>query len=85
MSSSIKTNPKQCFTKNKVFGFAPFGGADEGKSGADEGKKRGRKASFFVQKKLKKMVDESVPPWGIICTRIYKFLFELRGEDGGAA
>ena len=50
MSSSIKTNPKQCFTKNKVFGFAPFGGADEGKSGADEGKKRGRKASFFVQK-----------------------------------
>lgn len=26
MSSSIKTNPKQCFTKNKVFGFAPFGG-----------------------------------------------------------
>ena len=54
MSSSIKTNPKQCFTKNKVFGFAPFGGADEGKSGADEGKsgadegkKRGRKASFF--------------------------------------
>lgn len=26
MSSSIKTNPKQCFTKNKMFGFAPFGG-----------------------------------------------------------
>lgn len=28
MSSSIKTNPKQCFTKNKVFGFAPFGGLE---------------------------------------------------------
>lgn len=28
MSSSIKTNPKQCFTKNKVFGFAPFGGGE---------------------------------------------------------
>ncbi len=26
-SSTIITNPKQCFTKNKVFGFAPFGGA----------------------------------------------------------
>ena len=24
-SSTIITNPKQCFTKNKVFGFAPFG------------------------------------------------------------
>ena len=29
MSSSFKTNPKQCFTKNKVFGFAPFGGPEE--------------------------------------------------------
>ena len=27
-SFSIKTNPKQCFTKNKEFGFAPFGGAE---------------------------------------------------------
>ena len=25
-SSIIITNPKQCFTINKVFGFAPFGG-----------------------------------------------------------
>ena len=32
MSSSIKTNPKQCFTKNKVFGFAPFGGAEENRT-----------------------------------------------------
>lgn len=31
MSSSIKTNPKQCFTKNRVFGFAPFGGAKGGR------------------------------------------------------
>ncbi len=24
----MKTNPKQCFTKNKVFGFALFGGGE---------------------------------------------------------
>ena len=27
-SSICKTNPKQCFTKNKVFGFALFGGGE---------------------------------------------------------
>jgi len=28
----MKTNPKQCFTKNKVFGFALFGGGDGGRT-----------------------------------------------------
>lgn len=32
MSSSIKANPKQCFTKNKVFGFALFGGGGENRT-----------------------------------------------------
>lgn len=31
-SSTIITNPKQCFTKNKVFGFAPFGGGEESRT-----------------------------------------------------
>ena len=45
----------------------------------------GAERPLFLCKKIKNMLDKSVPPWGIICTRIYKFLFELRGEDGGAA
>lgn len=31
-SSTMKTYPKQCFTKNKVFGYALFGGGEESRT-----------------------------------------------------
>ena len=31
-SSTMKTYPKQCFTKNKVFGYALFGGDEESRT-----------------------------------------------------